>query len=236
MTLISSRAISQQSSWSATITSKSNLCGLCLILDQDTLCIDPVAAAALAQGGGVTFFQYRSKNGTRRKLYETALRLARSLRTSGALFILNDHADIAAAVGADGVHLGQDDLPIAAARLILGPAALIGLSTHSLEQAEAAQAAGADYIGFGPIYRTITKDAGEVRGLEKLSVIAAAVSIPVIAIGGITRDTIDEVVRTGARGAAVISAVCAERDITAAAAELTEIMRTAGLHKQGGGR
>jgi thiamine-phosphate pyrophosphorylase len=212
------------------------LCGLCLILDQDILRIDPVAAAVLAQGGGVAFFQYRNKNGARREIYETALRLARSLRTSGALLILNDHADIAAAVGADGVHLGQDDLPIAAARRILGAEALVGISTHSLEQAEAAQAAGADYIGFGPVYRTVTKDAGEVRGLEELSAAAAAVSIPVIAIGGITRDTIGDVMRTGARGAAVISAVCAEWDITAAAAELTGIMRTAGLHKQGGGR
>jgi thiamine-phosphate pyrophosphorylase len=143
-----------------------------------------VAAAALAQSGGVTFF-----------------------------------------------HLGQDDLPIVAARSILGPEALVGISTHSLEQARAAQAAGADYIGFGPIYQTITKDAGAVQGLENLAAVAAAVSIPVIAIGGITRDTIGDVMRTGAGGAAVIGAVCAERDITAAAAELIRVMRTAGLKK-----
>jgi thiamine-phosphate pyrophosphorylase len=198
--------------------------------------MDPVEAAALAQSGGVTFFQYRNKNGTRRDIYEAALRLARFIRTSGALFILNDHADIAAAVGADGVHLGQEDLPIAAARRILGPETLVGISTHSMEQARAAQAAGADYIGFGPIYQTRTKDAGAVQGLIHLAAVAAAVPIPVIAIGGITRETIGDVMRAGARGAAVIGAICAEKDITSATAELVRVMRTAGLKKQGGGR
>jgi len=191
-----------------------------------------VAAAALAQSGGVTFFQYRNKNGTRCEIYETALRLARVVRTSGALFILNDHADIAAAVGADGVHLGQDDLPIAAARIILGPKALVGISTHSLEQARAAQAAGADYIGFGPVYPTRTKDAGAVQGLENLAAVAAAVSIPVIAIGGITRDTIGDVMRAGASGAAVIGALCTAGDIPSTAAELIRLMRTVGTLKK----
>jgi len=232
MTRISSQAISRRSSWSGTITRKSDLGGLCLILDQDTLRIDPVAAAAQAQSGGVTFFQYRNKNGTRCEIYETALRLARVIRTSGALFILNDHVDIAAAVGADGVHLGQDDLPIAAARRILGPEALVGISTHSLEQARAAQAAGADYIGFGPVYPTRTKDAGAVQGLENLAAVAAAVSIPVIAIGGITRDTIGDVMRAGAGGAAVIGALCAAGDIPSAAAELIRLMRTVGTLKK----
>jgi thiamine-phosphate pyrophosphorylase len=225
MTRISSRAISRRSSWSGTITRKNDPAGLCLILDQDTLPIDPGEAAVLAQSAGVTFFQYRNKNGTRREIYETALRLERVIRTSGALFILNDHADIAAAVGADGVHLGQDDIPISVARRILGPEALVGISTHSLEQARAAQAAGADYIGFGPIYQTGTKDAGEVQGLENLAEVAAAVSIPVIAIGGITVDTIGDVMRAGASGAAVISAFCAAKDIPLAAAELIRVMR-----------
>jgi len=197
--------------------------------------IDPAEAAALAQSGGVTFFQYRNKNGTRRQIYETALRLARIIRTRGALFILNDHADIAAAVGADGVHLGQDDLPVAAARRILGPEALIGISTHSLDQARAAQTAGADYLGFGPIYRTRTKDAGAVQGVETLAAVAAAITIPVIAIGGITRDTIGEVMSAGARGAAVIGAVCSAPDIPKAATDLIRAMG-AGSKKQGGGR
>jgi len=191
----------------------------------------------LAQSAGVSFFQYRNKNGTRREIYETALRLARAIRAGGALFILNDHADIAAAVGADGVHLGQDDLPIAVARRILGPEALVGISTHSLEQAGAAAAAGADYIGFGPIYETKTKDAGAALGLETLAAVASAVTIPVIAIGGITRDTICEVMRAGADGAAVISAICSAGDISSATADLIRAMRSAGTSKkQGDGR
>ena len=191
----------------------------------------------MAQSAGVSFFQYRNKNGTRREIYETALRLARVIRTSGALFILNDHADIAAAVGADGVHLGQDDLPIAAARRILGPEALVGISTHGLEQARAAQAAGADYIGFGPIYQTGTKDAGAVQGLENLAAVAKAISIPVIAIGGITRDTIGDVMRMGAGGAAVIGAICSAGDIPSATADLIRVMMSADTSKkQGGGR
>ena len=191
----------------------------------------------MARSAGVVFFQYRNKNGTRREIYETALRLAQVIRASGALFILNDHADIAAAVGADGVHLGQEDLPLAAARSMLGPEALIGISTHSLEQARAAQTAGADYIGFGPIYPTRTKDAGVVQGLTTLSSVAAAVSIPVIAIGGITRDSIGDIMRTGAGGAAVIGAICAEKDIPGATVELIQAMKRAvTLGKEGGGR
>ncbi len=149
---------------------------------------------------------------------------------------MNDHADIAVAVGADGVHLGQDDLPIAAARKVLGPQALIGISTHSLEQAKDAEAAGADYIGFGPVYRTTTKDAGEVQGLENLAAVAAAVSIPVIAIGGVSLDTIGDVMHAGAGGAAVIGAVCSARDISQAAKDLIRAMNAAGSKNQGGGR
>ncbi len=183
----------------------------------------------------MAFFQYRNKNGTRREIYETALRLTRAIRESGALFILNDHVDIAAAAGADGVHLGQDDLPIAVARRILGPEALVGISTHSLEQAQAAQNEGADYIGFGPVYPTTTKDAGTAQGIKRLTAIAAAVSIPVIAIGGMTRDTIGDVMSAGAGGAAVISAVCAADNIPLAVSELLGCMRNAGLKKSGGG-
>ncbi len=184
----------------------------------------------------MAFFQYRNKNGTRRDIYETALRLTRVIRESGALFILNDHVDIAAAVRADGVHLGQDDLPIAVARRILGPEALVGISTHNLEQAKAAQNEGVDYIGFGPVYPTNTKDAGPVRGIVRLAAIAASVSIPVIAIGGMTKDTIGDVMSAGAGGAAVISAVCAADNISLAVSELLGCMRNAGLRKSGGGR
>lgn len=139
---------------------------------------------------------------------------------------MNDHADIATAVGAHGVHLGQEDLPLTVARRILSRGMLAGISTHNLEQARAAQKAGADYIGFGPIYQTTTKDAGAVKGLVELTIITQAVSIPVVAIGGITQNTIADVMRSGANGAAVISAVCTAADIAAASAEMIAIIRS----------
>ena len=171
------------------------------------------------------FFQYRNKNGPRRKVYDTALRLSRSLKQTGLLFIVNDHADIAAAVDADGVHLGQEDLPIEQARQILGPDRLIGISTHSMAQATEAWTAGADYIGFGPVFPTATKNAGAAQGLENLRHIRQAVPIPIFAIGGITRETVRDVLRAGADGAAVISAVLGAPDPGAEAKRMMEAIR-----------
>lgn len=175
---------------------------------------------------GVRFFQYRNKRGTRREIYEVSLQLVPLAREAGALFILNDHADIALAVDADGVHLGQDDLPIEHARNLLGSGKLIGISTHSPDQAKAAEAGGADYIGFGPVFRTSTKDAGPVQGIEMISVIRRMVSLPVIAIGGITLANVGEAVRAGADGVAVISSVLSAPDRKIAAVEMIrEIQR-----------
>ncbi len=173
---------------------------------------------------GVRFFQYRNKSGTRKEIYETSLRLASLTNKSGALFIVNDYADIAAAVGAAGVHLGQDDLPISAARKVLGMGKIIGISTHSREQAEAAQAGGADYIGFGPIFPTKTKDAGDAQGSARIAVIRQTVSIPIIAIGGITHENVQDVLKAGANGVAVISAVLAAHDMGLAAKEMLKII------------
>lgn len=175
---------------------------------------------------GVRFFQYRNKRGTRREIYEVSLQLIPLAREAGALFIVNDHADIALAVDADGVHLGQDDLPIEHARNLLGSGKLIGISTHSPDQAKAAEAGGADYIGFGPVFRTSTKDAGPVQGIETISVIRRMVSLPVIAIGGITLANVGEAVRAGADGVAVISSVLSAPDRKIAAVEMIrEIQR-----------
>lgn len=182
--------------------------------------MDAVTAAGLAYDGGVRFYQYRDKRSTRRMIYEICLRLARFCSEREAVFIVNDHADIALAAGADGVHLGQDDLPIGPARKILGPERFIGISTHSPDQARAAEAAGADYIGFGPIAKTVTKDAGEIVGTEGLLAVKRSVAIPVIAIGGITGRNLSEVLRAGADGIAVIGAVLGARDIVAASREL----------------
>ncbi len=181
-----------------------------------------------ALSAGVTFFQYRSKKHDRKSVYETSLRLASLAADAGAMFIVNDHADIAQAVDADGVHLGQDDLPIEKARKILGPGKVIGISTHSLAQAREAEQQGADYIGFGPIFPTATKDAGVIQGLKTLRIIRHSISIPIIAIGGITHTTVTEVVRAGADGVAVISALLSAPDIQQSSEDMLRIMRKSG--------
>jgi thiamine-phosphate pyrophosphorylase len=176
-----------------------------------------------ALAAGVKFFQYRSKNGARKSIYETSLMLSRMARNEKVCFIVNDHADIAAAVDADGVHLGQDDLPIEFARKLLGRDKLIGISTHSLEQAREAEAAGADYIGFGPIFKTSTKDAGQTQGIQNLAIVKNSVAVPVIAIGGINQANVQFIAQAGADGAAVISVVLAAPDIRFAAEQLVDI-------------
>lgn len=185
--------------------------------------VETAAEAALA--AGVRFFQYRSKTGSRKAVYLTALVLADLLRPRNALFIVNDHADIAAAVNADGVHLGQDDLPLEHARKLLGSGKIIGISTHDPEQARAAEGAGADYIGYGPIFPTATKDAGPLQGIEGLRSVRNAVSVPIIAIGGISSHNIADVFKAGADGAAVISAVLNAPDITSASRSMIDRIR-----------
>ena len=201
--------------------------GLCLILDQDLLRVSPEQAMRQALAAGVKFFQYRSKNGKRKGIYDTALMLSRIAGNAKACFIVNDHADIAAAVDADGVHLGQNDLPIAFARKLLGKDKLIGISTHSLEQARAAEGAGADYIGFGPIFKTSTKDAGQTQWIQNMTIIKNSVAIPVIAIGGINQANVQFVAQAGADGAAVISVVLAAPDIGFAAEQMVRIFTKA---------
>ncbi len=177
-----------------------------------------------ALSAGISFFQYRNKRGTRRAIYETACLLSTVAHQEHALFIVNDHADIAEAADADGVHLGQDDLPIDQARKILGPGKIIGISTHSREQAMAAERSGADYIGFGPVFPTTTKNAGELQGIHKLKIVKQAVGIPLIAIGGITKMNIGDVIRGGADGAAVISAILSADNIARASREIMAVL------------
>jgi len=129
------------------------------------------------------------------------------MKKAGGVFIVNDHADIAKAVDADGVHLGQDDLPLEEGRRVMGPHKFIGISTHNIEQARAAEAGGADYIGFGPLFSTLTKDAGPERGLEMLRSIRNTVTVPILVIGGIKPANAAEAIHAGADGVAVISAV-----------------------------
>jgi thiamine-phosphate pyrophosphorylase len=186
--------------------------------------VSPEQAMRQALASGVRVFQYRDKAGARKSIYVTSLLLSRISREAHACFIVNDHADIAVAADADGVHLGQDDLPVEYARKIVGKDNLIGISTHNPEQARAAEIAGADYIGFGPIFASSTKDAGEIQGLHNLSIIKRAVSVPVIAIGGITHANVRDVILHGADGVAVISALLAAPDVSEAAGQMVRII------------
>ncbi len=178
-----------------------------------------VAIAREALSGGADMVQLRDKSGNLRELLPQARAIQTLCRSRGAVFIVNDRLDLALAAGADGAHVGQEDLPAEAARQLLGPGRILGVSTHSLEQAEAARLAGADYIGFGPMFPTGSKDTGYTpRGLEALREVRAVVDLPILAIGGITLDIVSDVIAAGATAPAVISAIVAAPDICAAAA------------------
>ncbi len=180
---------------------------------------EEIVRAALE--GGATCIQLRAKELSTRQ--QVALgRLLRDLcHRWGRLFIVNDRLDVALAVQADGVHLGADDMPVAIARQMLGPDAVIGASAEDVAQARRAEQEGASYLGVGPVFPTATKpDAGPPIGLDRLAEIARAVNIPVVAIGGINRDNAPQVLKAGASGVAVISAVVAAPDPRAATQQL----------------
>lgn len=156
--------------------------------------------------GGCRVFQYRDKTAYPRLLLSRATRFARACRAAGALFLVNDRLDVALLSGADGCHLGQEDLPLAAARRSAPAGFLLGASTHGVAEARRAQEDGADYIGVGAVYPTMSKgDALEPRGPRLVADVAAAVGIPAVAISGITRGNVSEVIRAGASAFAVIS-------------------------------
>lgn len=185
-----------------------------------------IAQAALE--GGATMVQLRDKELSSRGLLDLALAIRRLTRLHGATFIVNDRLDIALACEADGVHLGQDDLPIEMARGALGPETLIGASVKTPEEAQAAQGAGASYLGVGPVFPTESKaDAGEAIGLAGLRAIAHATALPILAIGGLTCDNVADVIRAGAQGVAVIAAVAEAPDMSAATAALLRCVREA---------
>ena len=177
--------------------------------------LDQVLAA------GVGIVQLREKDLSDRRLYELAVAFRRRTEAGGALLIIDDRLDIALAAGADGVHLGQEDLPVAAARRI-APDLIIGASSHSLEEALAAQEAGAGYVNIGPIFPTATKPAASPLGLEAIERIAPRLRIPWSAMGGINQENIAQVSARGARHPAVMSAVTAAAEVGAAARALRE--------------
>lgn len=175
--------------------------------------------AAIA--GGVTVVQYREKSAPTRRMVEEAGELRALCRTHGVPFIVNDRVDVALAVDADGVHVGQDDLPAPLARRLIGPRRLLGVSAENLGQATAAEREGADYVGASPLFATPTKpDAAPPMGLAGLRALAAAVRVPVVAIGGLNEANVAAAIEAGARGVAVVSALMAAEEVEAAARAL----------------
>ena len=175
---------------------------------------DNIAVAEDMLKAGIPVLQYREKEKSMRKKYEQCVRLRELASRFGALFLINDHIDLCLAVEADGVHIGQDDLPLEAVRRLIGPDKIIGLSTHSPEQAEDAVRRKADYIGVGPIYRTFTKkDVCDPVGLSYLRYAAEHVSLPFVTIGGIKEHNVAEVVRNGAKCVCMVSEIAGAENI-----------------------
>ena len=177
-------------------------------------------AVEAAVKGGCTVVQLREKNCTSREFYELALSVKNITDYYGVPLIINDRLDIAAAVNADGVHLGQKDLPANIARAVLGESKIIGVSANNLEAALKAENDGADYLGVGAVFATVTKKDTKPVSTESLKEICSQVKIPVVAIGGIKRDNITLLNGTGISGVAVISSVIGKPDISSAAREL----------------
>lgn len=174
--------------------------------------------------GGVTIVQLREKSMPRDELVAEAREIRALCHSRGIPFIINDDAELARLVGADGVHVGLDDLDIAAAREIIGDKGIIGASAHSVEEARAAERAGADYLGVGAVFGSSTKTNARPLALETLRDITAAVSIPVVAIGGVTRANLPRLADSGIAGAALVSAIFAAADIKAECQALRKIL------------
>ena len=179
--------------------------------------------------GGIGIIQYRAKGPgiSQRRILDECRRIRDLTREAGVVFIVNDHADIARLVDADGVHVGQDDLPVSAVRALIGENKLIGLSTHSPEQAKSALEQGADYIGVGPVYATRTKsDACDPVGLAYVDHAARHVPLPFVAIGGIKSQNIEEVVTHGAKTVCLVSEIVGAADIAATVRQLNATIET----------
>ncbi|MBI5410316.1 MAG: thiamine phosphate synthase [Nitrospirae bacterium] len=179
---------------------------LYLITDRNVAGLSHIQIARRAISAGIRIIQLREKQMSKKELFNEALAIRKLTFKHKALFIINDYIDMALAVDADGVHLGQEDMPLEEARRIMGKK-IIGISTHTLKQAVEAERAGADYIGFGPMFHTATKDAGRPKGLRALKQIRRHIKIPIVAIGGITPENLLSVLGAGADAPAVMSAI-----------------------------
>jgi thiamine-phosphate pyrophosphorylase len=203
--------------------------GLFLVTDR-ALCghrtVEEVVLMALR--GGVACIQLREKDLSTRAFVEEAQRIKAIMAPFRAFLIINDRIDVALAVGAHGVHIGQRDMPCEIARKLLGPRAMIGLSVETWEDVERARTLDVDYLGVSPVFKTPTKtDTKGHWGLEGLNRIRAATSRPLVAIGGLNASTAADVIRAGADGVAVVSAICAADDPYQAALELHDIIQSA---------
>lgn len=176
--------------------------------------------------GGVSTIQYREKdNKSIKEKYEECKEIRKLTKEAGVLFIVNDAIDIAMLVDADGIHVGQDDLPVAEVRKLIGDDKIIGLSTHSPEQAQAALKSNVDYIGVGPIYSTNTKvNVCDAVGLEYLEYVVKSINIPFVAIGGIKLKNINEVVQRGAKTISLVTEIVEATDITARIKDIQKII------------
>jgi thiamine-phosphate pyrophosphorylase len=173
-----------------------------------------------ALSGGADLFQLRDKDASDDELLAAAESARERCHAAGALFMLNDRPDLAAACGADGVHVGQDDVPVPRARKLVGDDAIVGLSTHSMQQAQAGGRSGADYIAVGPVHATPTKEGRPAIGVEAIKYAAAHVSVPWFAIGGLDAGNVAAVVKAGARRIVVVRAIAHADDPEAAARAL----------------
>ena len=197
---------------------------LCFIADTEALAgMDVLQMISDAVAGGATIIQMRTKKRDTWEFLEVVMKAAELLRSRKVPLIINDRVDIALACDADGVHLGQTDMPLPYARKILGKKKIIGISVNTLDEARAAEKEGADYLGVGPIFQTSSKiDLPPVLGLEGIGTIREKTKVPILAIGGINVANIADVISAGANGVAVISAIAGSDNPRAAASELIE--------------
>jgi len=187
--------------------------------------LDDVLAAVIE--GGCRMVQLRDKESPSGRLLPLAERLLARARRAGVTFVVNDRVDLAVAVGADGVHLGQDDLPARLARPLLRPGMVLGVSTHDVAQAHAARDAGADYVAVGAMFATTTKPDFQLVGPGLVRKLRPDIRVPLVGIGGITHDNVADVIRAGADGVAVISAVCGAPNPAVATRRFLDIIRDA---------
>lgn len=203
---------------------------LYLVTDQELMSSPTIEECVeKAVEGGCTLVQLREKAVSSRSFYETAKNVRELTSRLRVPLIINDRADIALAVNADGVHVGQDDLPVGAARRIVGPNRIVGVSVGNLNEALSAVKAGADYLGVGAMYPTGTKTDAEITTIEELRRIRSAVSVPIVVIGGINKNTVQNFNSIGIDGLSVVSAIISQPDITKAAKELKVLFQAGGV-------